>query len=327
MQQHPQLTRKLVYGGFKAISHWLAFRHHFNDPSLIIDAKYTEVMGLNFNNRFGIAAGFDRHGSAGRYLGYLGFGHVEIGTFTRRPQAGHNRGIDVLANRKLKKSTTILGINIGLNTDVTDKDITDDLKYCLRQAWAQADYITLNLTNPAAKTLLDPEHTDRLEQTLYQLKQQQLQLHQETGRYVPVTVKIALSSVEQRLPPIIKFVKELSYDGVILAIDSGKSISINMAGQWQKVEQQVRSCKLIQHVCNFLDGKVAVISVGGIRDHEHAQQRIDAGASLVQVHTGLVYNGPKFYGILSSKIAMKTEDVMLDCFKSNENTKNSKPVY
>lgn len=292
MRQHPQLTRKLVYSGYKVTSHWLAFRARFNDPALIIDSKHIKVMGLDFNNRLGIAAGFDRHGSTGRYLGYLGFGHVEIGTFTRRPQAGNNRGIDILTNRRLKKSTTILGINIGLNMDVNAKDIADDLKYCLKKAWAHADYITLNLTNPAAKNLLDPDHTDRLEQTLYEVKQQQLQLQHETGRYVPVSLKISLCSVEQQLPPIIEIVRELSFDGVILAIDSGKSASVNMAEKWQQVEQQSRACKLIKNVCNFFDGKVAVISVGGIRHHEHVQQRIDAGASLVQVHTGIINHRP-----------------------------------
>lgn len=294
MRQQPQLTRKLVYGGFKATAHWLAFRQKINVPSLISDAKHTKVMGLNFNNQLGIAAGFDRHGSTGRYLGYLGFGHVEIGTFTRYPQIGHSSSIDTLTSRKLQKSTTILGINIGLNKDVVAKDIINDLKYCMKQAWAHADYITLNLTNPAAKVLLAPELTEQLEQTLYQLKKQQLQLQQETGRYVPLTVKIALSSTNQRLPPIVKFVRELSFDGVILAIDSGKNISANMAEQWQQVEQQAITCDLIRHVCTFLNGKVAVISVGGIRTRENAQQRIDSGASLVQLHNALIYNRPGF---------------------------------
>lgn len=292
MRQHPQLTRKLVYEGYKVVSHWLAFRTRFDNNPLILDPQRINVMGLDFNNRLGIAAGFDRHGSAGRYLGYLGFGHVEIGTFTRRPQAGHYRGIDILTNKRLKKSTTILGINIGLNMNVNAKDIADDLKYCLKKAWAHADYITLNLTNPAAKALFDPKQIDLLEQTLYLVKQQQLQLYQETRRYVPVSLKISLSSAEQSLPPIIEIVRELSFDGVILAIDSGKSTSVNMPEKWQQAEQQSRVCILIKNVCNFFDGKVAVISVGGIRHHQHVQQRIDAGASLVQIHTSVIYHRP-----------------------------------
>lgn len=292
MRQHPQLTRKLVYEGYKVVSHWLAFRARFDDNPLILEPKRTKVMGLDFNNRLGIAAGFDRHGSAGRYLGYLGFGHVEIGTFTRRPQAGHNRGIDILTKTRLKKSTTILGINIGLNMDVNAKDIADDLQYCIRQAWIHADYITLNLTNPAAKILFDAEQVGRLEQTLYAVKQQQIQLYQQTRRYVPVSLKISLSSSEQRLPPIIEIIKDFSFDGVILAIDSGKNTSVNMPEKWQQAEQQSRVCALIKNVCNFFDGKVAVISVGGIRHHDHVQQRIDAGASLVQIHTSVIYHRP-----------------------------------
>ena len=292
MRQSPQLTRKLVYGGYKLVSYWLAFRARFDDKPLIIDSKHIKVMGLDFNSRLGVAAGFDRHGSTGRYLGYLGFGHVEIGTFTRRPQAGNNRGIDILANSRLKQSTTILGINIGLNMNVAAKDIVDDLQYCIRQAWTHADYITLNLTNPAAKALFDPKQIDLLEQTLYLVKQQQLRLYQETRRYVPVSLKISLSSAEQSLPPIIEIIKDFSFDGVILAIDSGKSTSVNMPEKWQQAEQQSRVCMLIKNVSNFFDGKVAVISVGGIRHHQHMQQRIDAGASLVQIHTGIIYHRP-----------------------------------
>lgn len=292
MRQSPLWTRKLVYGGYKVMSHWMAFRTRFDNKPLIIDPQRINVMGLDFNNRLGIAAGFDRHGSTGRYLGYLGFGHVEIGTFTRRPQAGSNRGIDILANRRLKQSTTILGINIGLNMNVAAEDIVDDLQYCIRQAWTHADYITLNLTNPAAKVLFDAEQVGQLEQTLYSVKQQQIQLYQQTRRYVPVSLKISLSSAEQRLPPIIEIIKDFSFDGVILAIDSGKSASVNMPEKWQQAEQQSRVCSLIKNVCNFFDGKVAVISVGGIRHHEHVQQRIDAGASLVQIHTSVNYHRP-----------------------------------
>lgn len=275
------------------MSHWLAFRHRFNKALLNTDANHIEVMGLNFSNRLGIAAGFDRHGTTGRYLGYLGFGHAEIGTFTRRAQVGQSSSIDSLTKRSLKQSSTILGVNIGLNQDVIAKDIIDDFKYCLEQAWSHADYITLNLTNPAAKALLAPEHLDNLKQTLCSLKRKQIQLFQESRRYVPLTVKISLSSLELQLPPIIKLLSELSFDGVILAIDSGKSNSANMVRQWLQQEQQARSCLLIKHVCNYLDGKVAVISVGGIRSQEHVQQRIAAGASLVQVHTGLIYNAPE----------------------------------
>lgn len=310
MDRQPKLTRQLVYGGFKVASHWSAMKHRLReslrcavDGSLVDQPSNPkpgiEVMGLCFANRLGIAAGFDRHGSTGRHLGSLGFGHVEIGTLTRRPEPDHNLGIEILANRRGKPSATILGINVGLNRDASINDVGRDLKYCLSQAWPHADYVTINLSSPMARELLQANQQDRLLDILSGLKNQQTRLHVATGRYVPLVVKVALSSRVSHLPPIIELIKQLEFDGVILAVDSHKGANADKLNLWRQPQQQSLICQLIARVCHELDGKVAVISVGGVMNIEHVNQRVAAGAALVQIHNGLIYHGPKIVRDLS----------------------------
>lgn len=301
MQRYPQVTRKLVYYGIRSATRCLAWKHLMTGQVRRIDCRWRTVMGLRFANSLGVAAGFDRHGDSGRSFGHLGFGHVEIGTLTRRPEVGHNLGIDVLKDRELKHNTaaTILGINIGLNRHQRSENITPDLAYCMAQSWRHADYIAINLSNPSAAVLINGAQTVLLETVLSELKVQQQRLTELSGRYVPVAIKISLSTADAELPPIIKQVKRQGFDGLIVAIDSEKGVGQDKQAQWQQTEQQDRACHLIQQLSCELDNMLPLIAVGGIQSAIHIQQRIAAGADLVQMHNGLIYQGPEIIGYLS----------------------------
>lgn len=301
MLHYPRLTRKLVYYGMSLFACYLALRHRLSGQLRRVDKHWNIVMGLSFANHLGVAAGFDRHGETGRRFGHLGFSHVEIGTLTRRPESGHNRGIDILQDRDLKHRTaaTVLGINIGLNRRLRSENISPDLAYCMAQAWRHADYIAINLSNPSAAVLISGAQTGLLETVLAELKVQQQRLTQLSGCYVPVAIKISLVTADTEFPPIIKQVKRLGFDGLIVAIDSEKDVGQDKQVLWQQTDQQERACHLIQQLSCELDNQLPLIAVGGIQSAINIQQRIAAGADLVQIHNGLIYQGPEIIGHLS----------------------------
>ncbi|WP_158070044.1 hypothetical protein [Motiliproteus sp. MSK22-1] len=279
MSRYPNLTRRLIHAGFN-LGSCIVQAISLNRKNE--ESGGVEVMGLRFFNPVGVAAGFDRHGRIGRRFGSLGFGYVEIGTLTPKPEPGHNKGVSILSSfpdAAGLKHSTIMGINIGKNKSTALEQSLDDFLLCLRAAWNKADYVALNMTARENAALLTDSNQELLWHFLTGIKQEQKILSRCSGRYVPIVAKIKFDLNSEKLPRVVKLLKQLHFDGVIATTEDKN--------------QQQSVAELINRLDQFLEGQLVVISVGGILSQKDIQQRQRSGAALVQIHNGLIYEGPE----------------------------------
>lgn len=279
------------------------------------------VMGLEFPNRIGLAAGLDKNADYYQALSNLGFGFVEVGTVTPKPQSGNeqprlfrlpehqaiinrmgfnNKGVDYLvervSNRMLK---TPLGINIGKNKITPEDEALSDYTICMEKVYRFADYITVNISSPNTPGLRDLQFGESLEKLLKGIKQKQAELAEHHQKYVPVAVKIAPDMTEEELIDVAQTFLSLNIDCVIAtnttidksSVESSKYAS--EAGGLSGVPVQDKSTRAIKILKSQLGSQIPIIGVGGIHDIESAQEKLDAGASLLQVYTGFIYQGPE----------------------------------
>ena len=279
-----------------------------------------EVMGIQFPNPVGLAAGLDKNGAYIDALAALGFGFIEIGTITPRPQPGNpkprmfripeaqavinrfgfnNLGVDaLLRNVAAAKYKGVLGINIGKNFDTPNERAVDDYLHCLRKVYAHAHYVTVNISSPNTKNLRALQEKDVLGQLLQALKQEQQILANRHGKYVPIALKIAPDLDDGQIADIAALLMQYRFDGVIatnttLARDAVQGLPHGEeAGGLSGVPVRDRSTAVIKALAAHLAGALPIIGVGGILSSDDAAQKIEAGASLVQVYSGLVYRGP-----------------------------------
>jgi dihydroorotate dehydrogenase len=282
-----------------------------------------EVMGLQFPNRVGLAAGMDKSGQAVAAFGTLGFGHVEIGTVTPRAQPGNekprlfrliehqaiinrmgfnNPGMESVL-RNLEKSRRgyqgIVGINIGKNFDTPNENALDDYLACFRQAYGAADYIAINLSSPNTKGLRDLQAADTTRQLITALQGERETLAaKQGGRQVPIAIKIAPDLADEHIAGLAEVFNQTKIDGVIATnttIDrqavAGHPLADQTGGLSGRPVTQ-RSTEVIRQLRSGLEHSIPIIGVGGIFTAEDAQDKLDAGASLVQLYTGLIYRGP-----------------------------------
>lgn len=282
------------------------------------------VMGIEFPNPVGLAAGLDKNGDYIDALAALGFGFLEIGTITPRPQPGNprprmfrlpearavinrmgfnNNGVDVLlANVKRANYRGVLGINIGKNFDTPIERAADDYLICLRKVYTSATYITVNISSPNTKNLRQLQQSDELGQLLGALKQEREHLAQQHGRRVPLALKIAPDLDDSQINVIADLLVSHGIDAVIatnttLARDAVAQLPHgNEAGGLSGAPLTVQAQAVTAKLAAQLKGAVPVIGVGGIMNGSDAAQRIAAGASLIQLYTGLVYSGPELVG-------------------------------
>lgn len=287
-------------------------------PSVADDP--VKVMGLNFPNKVGLAAGLDKNADHIDALGSMGFGFVEVGTVTPRPQAGNpkprlfrlkeqqaiinrmgfnNKGIDHLLAQVPKRTFKgPLGINIGKNFDTPVEKANDDYLIGLRKAYSAADYIAVNVSSPNTPGLRTLQFGDSLKELLSALKSEQALLAERYGRYVPVAVKVAPDMTEEEINLVAKTLIEHEMDGVIAGnttLDRSKvstSPFVNEAGGLSGAPLLTKSNEVIACFYAALGEALPIIGVGGITEGEHAVQKIQAGAKLVQVYSGLIYKGP-----------------------------------
>lgn len=280
-----------------------------------------QVMGLTFPNAVGLAAGLDKNGAVIDGMAALGFGFIEIGTVTPRPQPGNpkprlfrvkqaqgiinrfgfnNFGVDhLIANVQAAKFKGVLGINIGKNFDTPNEKAVDDYLRCMQKVYAHASYITVNISSPNTKNLRALQEKQALSQLLSTLKQAQLELAQLHGKYVPVTLKIAPDLEAEQVYEIADLLMQHQIDGVIatnttLARDMVQGMqNADETGGLSGAPVRDKSTKVIQLLSQRLQGALPIIGVGGILDGADAVEKIAAGASLVQVYSGLIYKGPK----------------------------------
>jgi dihydroorotate dehydrogenase len=279
-----------------------------------------EAMGLRFPNRVGLAAGLDKNAAHLKGLATLGFGFIEAGTVTPRAQPGNprprmfrvveaqalvnrlgfnNGGVDAfVANVARSGYRGILGINIGKNFDTPNERAADDYVACLRAVHAHASYVTINVSSPNTKGLRDLQAEAALSALLARIVAERDDLAQKHGRCVPLAVKIAPDLDDAAVNAVARLLVAHRLDGVIatnttIARDGMAGLPhADEAGGLSGAPLRERSTAVLRTLAKALDGALPIIGVGGILAAGDAQQKIDAGATLVQLYTGLIYRGP-----------------------------------
>ena len=291
-----------------------------------------EVMGLTFPNRVGLAAGLDKAGDTLDALGRLGFGCVEMGTITPRPQGGNpqprvfrlipheaiinrmgfnNPGIAAgVAN--VGKSRTfrgVIGFNIGKNKDTPNEQAADDYLACLRQAYPVAGYIAVNLSSPNTPGLRELQAAEACARLLEKLKAEQEVLAREYGKRVPLVFKVAPDLDEAHIRDLSQVFFDGGLDGLIATnttLERGGVAGHPRAGEAGGLSGRPlleRSTEVLRAFASHLGGRIPLIGVGGISSVEDAREKIRAGASLVQIYTSFIYQGPRLVRELARGLA------------------------
>ncbi len=280
----------------------------------------TKVFGIDFDNPAGLAAGLDKNGAHVDALAALGFGFIEVGTTTPRPQDGNpkprmfrlpaheavinrlgfnNGGVDALV-RNVERATFSgpLGINIGKNKDTPNERAVDDYLFCLERVYARASYVTVNISSPNTQGLRDLQEEETLKRFLGTLREAQERLGAKHGARKPMLLKIAPDLSDTELDAIAEVLLATRIDGLICTnttIDRTSIAGDRHAGEAGGLSGKPvfeKSTAVLRGMAQRLGGKVPLVGVGGIVRGKDAAAKFDAGASLVQFYTGLVYRGP-----------------------------------
>lgn len=311
--------------------------HHFTLSSLSLlnkigvlqwfkprtNSNSIEIMGINFPNRIGLAAGLDKNGEYIQPLSNLGFGFVEIGTVTPRPQPGNpaprlfrlpqakaiinrmgfnNEGVNYLIDQVVEARKSgfegVLGINIGKNFDTAVENATEDYLIGLRAAYPHADYITINISSPNTPGLRSLQYGEELNKLLSAIKSEQLKLEASHKVYKPVAIKVAPDLDADEILDIAKTLLSNNMDCLIATNTTlSRDAVVGMkhgdeAGGLSGEPVREMSTEVIQQFYTILKDQIPIIGVGGISSAKDAQDKLDAGAVLVQVYSGLIYKGP-----------------------------------
>jgi dihydroorotate dehydrogenase len=279
-----------------------------------------KVMGLDFPNPVGLAAGLDKNGACIDAWAALGFGFVEVGTVTPRPQPGNpkprmfriesrqalinrlgfnNHGVDALLERiRAVRYRGILGINIGKNFDTPLERAADDYLHCLEKVYPVASYVTVNISSPNTQGLRELQKGEALDDLLVKLKRAQAQLTDRHGRYVPLAVKIAPDNDVAQLQSIVDALRFHRMDAVIATNTTISRAGLESEPQAREVgglsgsPLREPSTAVVRKLQSLLAGELPIIGVGGILSGADATAKRKAGASLVQIYTGFIYRGP-----------------------------------
>lgn len=286
-----------------------------------VKSKPVNVLGLTFDNPVGLAAGLDKNGDCIEAFGAMGFGFVEIGTVTPRPQPGNdkprlfripekdaiinrmgfnNKGVDYLVERVKKTGYSgTLGINIGKNKTTSEENALDDYLICLDKVYTHADYVTVNISSPNTPGLRNLQYGEALDSLLIGLKLRQKGLANATGQYKPLLVKIAPDLSDEEIRSIADSLLKAEIDGVIATNTTLERKAVeglkyaNEAGGLSGSVLTSKSLHVTSVLADTLEGRMPIIGVGGIDGPESAKARLAAGASLVQVYSAMIYQGPK----------------------------------
>jgi dihydroorotate dehydrogenase len=317
--------RKILFGLDPEQSHYVALQAlQLGAPitSLITTKinKPVQVMGMTFPNRVGVAAGLDKNADYVDGLSALGFGFIEIGTVTPKPQIGNpkprlfrlveqeaiinrmgfnNKGIDYVVDRLQKINYRgILGINIGKNKDTPNEDAVIDYLQGFRAFWKYASYITINISSPNTPGLRLLQNSESLIPLLSALKNEQTTIARSENKYVPLVVKISPDMADEELPELASILLDQKIDGVIATNTTLSRTGVESspyakeAGGLSGKPLCARNTQVIKILHQTLQDKIPIIAVGGIMDAASAQEKLAAGAKLLQVYTGFIYQGP-----------------------------------
>jgi dihydroorotate dehydrogenase len=283
--------------------------------------KPRTLLGLSFDNAVGLAAGLDKNGEYIDALAAMGFGFIEVGTVTARPQPGNpkprmfrlpardalinrlgfnNQGLDAfLVNVARAKYKGVLGLNIGKNFDTPNHNAVDDYVTCLRGVFPHASYVTVNVSSPNTKGLRDLQAAAQLEQLLAALKAEQQTLAKQHRRQVPLLLKIAPDLNLAAIRDVAALLLQYGFEGAIATNTTVSRDAVTglkhatEAGGLSGRPLFSPSTEVLRELVKHLKGNIPVIGVGGIMSADDAQQKINAGASLVQIYTGFIYRGPQ----------------------------------
>lgn len=314
----PETSHNIGLKGLKVahklgLSRLLAFKKIAPLPS--------QMMGLNLENPVGLAAGLDKNAEYIDALASLGFGFIEVGTVTPKPQPGNpmprmfrlpereaiinrmgfnNKGVDYLVEQvKRAEYQGVLGINIGKNKDTPVENAVDDYLICLRKVYQYASYVTVNLSSPNTPGLRDLQFGEPLDKLLAALKTEQAKLHKQHGKYVPIAVKIAPDMIEDDVCAVAESFKKHGIDAVIasnttISRDEVQGLKhANEAGGLSGAPVKAASNKVLACLNKALSQELEIIAVGGICCADDAIEKRQAGAQFVQLYTGFIYRGPR----------------------------------
>ncbi len=327
-------SRKLLQNLPAEMAHDLSIKLLGSPVAFAISTKQisnpVKLLGIEFPNHIGLAAGFDKNADAVNGLSALGFGFIEVGTTTPKPQIGNpkprlfrlnknqaiinrmgfnNKGVDYLVKQIEKnKPNCILGINIGKNKDTPNEKALDDYIYCFKKVAHLADYVTINISSPNTVDLRQLQESKNLMKLLKALKKAQLDLEKNTNKYTPIVVKIAPDQDIKATKEIAENIKNSEIDGIICTNTTiGKN---NLKKEKHQHETGglsgkpllSRSNEIIKAVREAVGADFPIIGVGGILTDEDAMSKITAGANLVQVYTGFVYQGSQLIKDINNKL-------------------------
>jgi len=288
-----------------------------------------ELFGLKFSNPIGLAAGLDKDAEVFDMFGYFGFSHVEIGTVTPKPQPGNpkprlfrlindealinrmgfnNEGVEkVVKNLKNRKSNVIIGGNIGKNKLTPNENAIDDYKICFEELFPYVDYFVVNVSSPNTPNLRELQDKEPLTKLLLELKK----LNNQKEKPKPLLLKIAPDLSISQLDDIIEILTELQLDGIVatnttisrenISISSETIENYGVGGLSGKPLKQ-KSTEIIKYISEKTAGKLPIIGVGGISDYKDVIEKLEAGASLVQIYTSFIYEGPGVVRKISKRL-------------------------
>ena len=313
----PEQAHNIALGGLDAVNR-LGLLRAFSPK---IDSLPVNVMGLEFPNPVGLAAGLDKNADHLDALGTLGFGFIEVGTVTPVAQPGNpkprmfrlpeyqaiinrmgfnNEGLQHLLDRvDRRRYQGVLGINVGKNKDTPNEDSESDYRKGIAAVYTRADYITVNVSSPNTPGLRDLQFGDSLKGLLEAIKDEQGKCEREFGRYVPIAVKIAPDMDDAGIRFVASALRETGLDGVIATNTTISREAVaghphaGEAGGLSGAPVREASLRVIQGLYAELGESLPIIGVGGITDGESAAEKIRAGAKLVQIYTGFIYRGPE----------------------------------
>lgn len=333
--------RRLLFALPPEISHDLCLDilgagERLNLVSLLTGSRIYDpvtVMGIEFPNPVGLAAGLDKNGDYFNAMGELGFGFVEIGTVTPRPQPGNlkprmfrlpdaeaiinrmgfnNKGVDHLVERvKQRRYQGVLGINIGKNLDTPVESAVSDYLICMEKVYEHADYITVNISSPNTPGLRNLQFGEQLSSLLHDLKAAQKRLSEINHRYVPLAVKIAPDMEQENIAQCAEVLLEAKIDAVIATNTTLSREAVagmpygDEAGGLSGAPLTQSSTEVIRELNKVLTDQIPIIGVGGILRPQDALEKMEAGASLVQLYTGFIYEGPDLIQKVAKAIAAR----------------------
>ena len=325
-QINPEMAHHLsiaVLQGCAKCGKWNPFKE--NPPG-----QSVELMGLTFPNPVGMAAGFDKNAECIEGLAALGFGFIEVGTVTPRPQMGNplprlfrvpeyraiinrmgfnNKGVDYLVDRIGRTEYKgILGVNIGKNRDTPNDKALDDYVTCLEKVYSRASYVTLNISSPNTPGLRDLQQGDSLEDLLSGLHVVRARLADQHGRRVPLVVKIAPDLDQPAIRLMADTFMKYEMDGVIATNTTASRSGLGdhplamEAGGMSGAPLRQQATRVVSELYGCLGDAIPIIACGGIFNADDAREKLAAGARLVQVYTAMIYEGTELVSSIMKKL-------------------------